>query len=180
VLGQRVVRVERQLARAGDLDDASRGVGLQPFGQASGKVVRRQVVDGEPELDPVGAQLASGTRLTEPDTGVVDQDRQVGMPLEHRVGETVDLPQRGQVRLDGEDPLPRGALDLGHEPVELLGRPTVCDDGGAVIDEAVDQCAAESGGRSGDEDGLLFHWTHGRTTSAQGPVIPSGHGPGTS
>ena len=106
------------------------------------ETVRREVVDGEPELDAVGALLTRRAGRAEADACVVDQHVQGVVPGDQLVGEPVHLAQLGEVGLHRVDVLTRGRLDLGHQLGEPVRRAAVRDDVRAVLGQPVDQGAS--------------------------------------
>ncbi len=160
LLAQRVVRVEGELAGGGDLHDPRGGAGLQQQPQPVAQVVGREVVDREPQLDPVDARLTNRPGGAEPDPGVVHQHVQGVVLGEHGVRQPVHLTERGEVGLHGVDGDPVLPLDLGDQVRQPIGTAAVGHHLGPVRGQAVDQGPAQPGRGSGDEDGLLVQGMH--------------------
>ena len=134
---ERVLAVQGELTCRGDLDDAGRRARPEQRAQPRREAVRGEVVDGEPELDPVGALLAASARGAEAHPRVVDQHVQGVVAGDQLVGEPVHVAELGEVGLHRVDVLTGGRLDLGHQLGEPVRRPSVRDDVGAVLGEPV-------------------------------------------
>jgi hypothetical protein len=142
-----LARVERELANRADVEDPGRRRRSQQRQEQPGEQHRRQVVDGEPELMTVRAQLPSLSRRAKADGGVVDQDvepRRLRADLGRQVR---DLAEHGQVG----DKAPGAAAELGGQAGHPYRITSVGEDLPAGARELPGQVPAKPGGSPGDQ-----------------------------
>ena len=144
-----IVEVDRRLAERGDVDDPGRLAALQQGEEAHGQQEAGEVVDREPQLQPVPALLARGPVGTAgADAGVADQDVElVGAALD-LAREPPHLLQRRQIRLEG-----RRSSELRAQLVELLAAAAMEQDSRATRVQLAGHTPPEPVGGAGDEDG---------------------------
>src|SRR5262249_51739789 len=117
---------------------------------------RREIVDREPELDPVAAQRAPGAAAARSDAGVVDEcveTRELCCePGRHRT----DLGKRGEIGLNEfETRITRRGADCAEGFRSAPRVATVQQQSRTAASEVLGEMAAEAVGRAGDEDRLL-------------------------
>ena len=123
---------------------------------------RREIVDREPELDPVAAQRARGAAAARSDAGVVDErveTLELGCePGRHRT----HLGERREIGLNElETRVTRRGADCAHGVRPASRIATVQQQSRTAASEVLREMAAEAVGRAGDEDRLLRERSHG-------------------
>ena len=182
VLGEHhVAEVDGLLPDGGDVDDPGRRGGAQQRQQQPGQRVRRQVVDGEPQLVPVRALLPrAAPGHVAADAGVVHQHVEPRLRRDDLAGELPHPGEARQVRLVPAHPVAgRRFVRLGGRRGDLLDR--VRDPPGvAAVHEHRRPGPGQLGGQrpakpvggTGDKNDFPAEFGHSPTVPRQAPAAP--------
>ena len=146
-----VGKIDRVLSGRGDVDDARGFAALEHRQQQTRQQEAREIVDGEAQLEAVGAEFAP--RAAHADPGVVDEDVEAVAIAPHRLGERADPGERGEI---GGEKARLAALGRDSPGHGLAARPVaaVDDDAPALRGHALGDQAPDAVGRTGDENRL--------------------------
>src|SRR2546423_10082128 len=181
-MGHRVVGLTCPAGRAdhrGDVDDPAVAAVEHVLQDGPGQVERPGQVDVDDVVPFLGTHLAH--RLVHRDAGVVDQDVQLPVPLEHLGDDPLAVLVAADVALVDAHAV------VGVLVAELLGRVPVGRVPGRDLHAAVHQPFADGqpdpADSSGDQGDLAVHFCHGVTSvrcRAQAAPQPNTYSPGAS
>jgi hypothetical protein len=137
----------------GDGDHPGRGAVPQPVQEQVGEQERREMVECERALEPVGGDVPAVPVSAD----VIDQHIEPGEALEDRTGQSPDLDLGGQVRDEDVDVPLAGGTDLGGRVLGASSVPAGDRQVGAHCGQSQRGRPADATGAAGDQHGLAGH-----------------------